>query len=203
MRRIVDLVFALSCLILTLPIMLVISVLIRIESSGPIFYRQQMVGWNGKLFSLFRFRTMFSDAVKGDPEMRFTRVGRFIRNYSLDHLPQLLNLLKGDLTLIGPRPMEAGLVDLHDLIWKQYVQFKPGLFNYAVYKLGKEWTPSRATNPTLNQELELQYGEQRSVVSDLQLFLQSLRMFFASKGNIKARGDVDPELAQRMQDDNT
>lgn len=152
-----------------------------------------MVGWKGKVFPLFRFRTMHIDP---DTEQRFTRVGRFLRNYSLDHLPQLFNLLRGDLTIIGPRPMEVDAVNLQEPAWQQYVQAKPGLINYAIFKLGKEWTPSRSTRPELNQELELQYQKQRSIASDAKLFLQALWKFMASRGNIKARGDTDPDLKQ-------
>ena len=191
MRRIIDISFAALFLILLSPGFLLIAVLIKVESSGPVFYRQEMAGWKGKVFSLFRFRSMYTDA---DTENRFTRVGHLIRNYSLDHLPQLFNLLIGDLTLIGPRPMEVSVVNLQDPTWQQYIQAKPGLINYAIYKLGKEWTPNRSTRPELNQELELQYQKQRSISSDAKLFVKSFQKFIASKGNIKARGEVDPEL---------
>jgi sugar transferase EpsL len=82
-------------------------------------------------------------------EKRLTTVGRFIRNYSLDHLPMLLNLLKGDITIVGPRPMELEVVRLDDPMWQQYFQAKPGLLNYAVLKLGKMWT--RNVSRTLRQ----------------------------------------------------
>lgn len=189
-RRMIDILFALLWLIVILPLILVIALLICIDSSGPVFYRPNMVGRNGRVFSLFRFRTMHTDAGTGQ---RLTRVGRLIRNYSLDHLPQLFNLLNGDLTLIGPRPMEVSVVDLQDSTWQQYVQVTPGLINYAVYKLGKEWTPSRSTRPRLNQELELEYLKQRSVSSDGKLFLRSLWKFVASRGNIKERGQIEPD----------
>lgn len=193
LRRSIDILFALLWLNVVLPFLLLIAVLIRIDSPGPVLYRQRMVGWKGKVFPLFRFRTMHIDP---DTEQRFTRVGRFLRNYSLDHLPQLFNLLRGDLTIIGPRPMEVDAVNLQEPAWQQYVQAKPGLINYAIFKLGKEWTPSRSTRPELNQELELQYQKQRSIASDAKLFLQALWKFMASRGNIKARGDTDPDLKQ-------
>ena len=196
MRRTLDIVFASLILILTFPLILVVAALIKLESSGPIFFRQNMVGWKGQKFQLFRFRTMFVDS----SNTGFTRVGTFTRNYSLDHLPQFFNLLRGDITIIGPRPIEADVVDLRDATWQQYVQTKPGLFNYAIYKLGRQWTPSRLSHPDLNQELELEYMRQRSAASDLRLLMKSLKAFFTSKGNIKARGEVDPELEQRFKD---
>lgn len=191
MRRVIDVIFGLAGLTLTLPFILIFAFLIKVESAGPVFYKPKMVGWKGKAFSLFRFRTMYTGM---NMENRFTPVGSFLRNYSLDHLPQMLNLLKGDLTLVGPRPMEVDIVDLENPTWKQYVRAKPGLFNYAIYRLGKQWTLSRSREPRLNQELELEYMQKRSAKSDLQLFLRSLRMFITSKGNIKERGDTDPDL---------
>ena len=191
MRRMIDILFAVLSLVVMLPLLLLIALLLRVDSYGPVFYRPKMVGWNGEVFSLFRFRTMHTDV---GAKQRFTRVGHLIRNYSLDHLPQLFNLLKGDLTLIGPRPMEVDIVDLQDPLWQQYVSSKPGLINYAIYKLGKEWTRSRSSRPELNQELELEYLKQRSISSDAKLFVQSLWKLAASKGNIKERGETEPDL---------
>lgn len=159
-----------------------------------------MVGQNGKVFSLFRFRTMSSEPPDLNAQQRLTRVGRLIRNYSLDHLPILINLLKGDVTVVGPRPMEIDRVDLGDPTWQHYFQVKPGLFNYAVLKLGRLWSPSRPSHPALNQELELEYRQKQSALRDLQLFFRSLRALIASKGNIKARGKPDEEVERRVSD---
>ena len=128
----------------------------------------------------------------GSSKQRLTRPGALIWDYSLDHLPTLINLLKGDLSITGPRPMETQVADMADPAWQQYFQGKPGLFNYAVLKLGKSWAASRVSRPGLNQSLELEYRERRSAISDLQLILQSLRGYVASRGNIKARGTADP-----------
>lgn len=193
MRRLIDIVFAIFWLIITTPVFVLIAILIRVDSPGSVFYTPQMAGHHGKKFALFRFRTMSPEADHSGNEQRLTRIGRMLRNYSLDHLPQLINLLKGDLTIIGPRPMELNVVDLRESVWQQYFQVKPGLFNYAVVKLGKSWTPSRSTHPNLNQELELEFQQKRSVTADLQLFAQFVQKFFLSRGNIKARGEPDPK----------
>ena len=189
--------FALLWLVLTAPLMLVAALLIKLESPGSVLYSPSMIGQNGKVFSLFRFRTMFTDTLDRSAEQRLTRVGAFIRNYSFDHLPMLINLLKGDLTLVGPRPMELHVVDLADPIWQQYFLMRPGLFNYAVLKLGKSWASSRASNPGLNQALELEYRKNRSSATDLQLLIQFLIAYIRSKGNIKARGTPDPEAENK------
>lgn len=188
MRRTIDLMFAIFWLILTFPALIIISSLIATTSRGSIFYMPKVVGLNGKIFPLLRFRTMYTDSAH---EQQFTQIGLFIRNYWLDHLPQLINLLWGDLTLIGPRPMEFALVDLNDPIWQRYLAVKPGLFNYAVLKLGAQWTPSRLTDPERNQQLELEYIQQRSLRFDITLLGRALGALVRSGGNIKARKPPD------------
>lgn len=178
--------------------MLSIAILIKLDSPGAVFYMPRMVGKNGQEFLLFRFRTMLSMNPNLSPEQRLTRIGHFIRNYSLDHLPMLVNLLKGDLTLVGPRPMEVEIVNLQEPTWQRYFQTKPGLVNYAVLKLGKFWTPSRESHPALNQELELEYLQQRSTAFDVKLFFQSFWALVASGGNVKARGEPEAELESRL-----
>jgi lipopolysaccharide/colanic/teichoic acid biosynthesis glycosyltransferase len=197
MRRLIDVIFAMLWLIITAPLFILIAILIKIDSAGSIFYSPRMIGKDGKEFILLRFRTMSTDISRSDDEQRFTRVGRVIRNYSLDHLPMLINLLKGDLTIIGPRPMETNVVNLQDSIWQQYFQSKPGVFNYAILKLGNLWTSARVSNPARNQELELEYYQKQSPAFDLQLFLHFLYELIESKGNVKARGNPDSEEENR------
>jgi lipopolysaccharide/colanic/teichoic acid biosynthesis glycosyltransferase len=197
-RRLFDLVLSLFCLVVAAPVILIIAILIKLDSPGPTLYVPQMVGKDGDLFRLFGFRTMHIDKPAHlSPEERLTRVGRFIRNYSLDHLPTLVNVLKGDMSVIGPRPMEPEFVDLQDPTWQAYFQIKPGFFNYAVLKLGKTFGPSKANNLPLKQELELEYIQKQSLVFDLQLFFKFIWAHVVSGGNVKARGKPDPALEDR------
>jgi lipopolysaccharide/colanic/teichoic acid biosynthesis glycosyltransferase len=195
MRRLLDILFALGWLIVTFPVMAGIALCIRRELRGAILYVPPMVGQRGRLFPLFRFRTMAAKPSAPDPHaIALTRVGRFIRTYSLDHLPMLLNLLIGDLTLIGPRPMELPKVDMRDPIWQSYFSAKPGLFNYAVLKLGSQWTPRQQSRPEQNQQLEQAYGQQRSWRTDADVFLGSLAALIRSRGNIKERKAPDADV---------
>jgi sugar transferase EpsL len=151
-----------------------------------------MIGRQGKSFRLFRFRTMNVDTQAcASPEERLTPVGRFIRNYSLDHLPTLANVLRGDLSLIGPRPMEPEFVDLQDPTWQRYFSVRPGFLNYAALKLGRTFGPSAAPNLPLKQKLELEYIERQSIFFDLQLLARFVWAHVASGGNVKARGEPD------------
>lgn len=190
--RLVDVVVAGVLLIVLAPVLALISILIRRDSRGPALYAPAVVGQYGRLFPLLRFRTMHTVDGDAPPDVRLTRVGRVLRDGSLDHLPMLVNLLIGDLTLVGPRPMERGVVDLTDPTWRAYVQVKPGVINHAVVVLGQAWTPSRVSRPTLNQELELAYAARRTVWVDVRLVARAIRALVASRGNVKARKPPDP-----------
>lgn len=194
-KRVFDVLFAVFWLIAAAPVIGVIAILISLDSSGPVLYVPSMIGKGGKRFRLFRFQTMRDDPTGHlSPDERMTRVGRFIQNYSLDHLPQLVNVLIGDLSVIGPRPMEPEWVDFQDPAWQRYFQVRPGFFNYAVLKLGKTFGHSQDSNLPLKQALELDYIEQQSFVSDVQLLLRFVWAHILSKGNIKIRGEPDPAL---------
>ena len=203
-KRLFDLILALSWLIVAAPAILVIAIFIKLDSSGPLLYVPQMVGKNGKLFGLFRFRTMRVDVTADfSPDERLTRVGRFIRNYSLDHLPTLVNVLMGDLSVVGPRPMEPEFVDLQDPSWQRYFQVRPGLFNYAVLKLGKTFGHSKDSNLRLKQELELEYIQKQSLAFDLQLFSKFVWAHIVSGGNVKLRGKPDAALGDKVNSQET
>src|ERR1044071_7247767 len=124
MTRLIDMLFAIFWLIITAPVFVLVAILIRVDSPGSVFYSPQMVGHHGKTFALFRFRTMSPEPHHPGQEQSLTRTGRILRNYSLDHLPQLINLLKGDLTIIGPRPMELNVVNIQEPVWQQYFKVK-------------------------------------------------------------------------------
>ncbi len=110
MRRIRDVLAALTLLVLMMPLMLVVACLIRLDSSGPVLYRQDRVGLRGSVFTLFKFRSMRTDAEAGGPrwaakdDPRVTRLGTFMRLTRIDELPQVINILRGEMSLIGPRP---------------------------------------------------------------------------------------------------
>ena len=198
LRRAIDLVVAVLALIALGPILVVVALAIKLSSRGPVFYSRHVIGRGGRPFHLHGFRTMTNGTEFRPPADRLTPVGRVIRDVSLDHVPQLLNLLKGDISIVGPRAMEVDVVDLSEPVWQRYVSVRPGLLSYAVLKLGRHWTPSRATHPALNQELELEYLDRRSATFDARLALQGLGAFVASGGNVKARGRADDDISGRL-----
>lgn len=136
-KRILDLTLALLGLILALPIFLYIAILIKWKDSGPLFYRGERVGLMGKPFRIFKFRTMVVDAENrggsstSDDDPRITRIGKWLRKYKLDELPQLINVLKGDMSIVGPRPEVKRYTDLFMGEEKDILRVRPGITDWA------------------------------------------------------------------------
>jgi lipopolysaccharide/colanic/teichoic acid biosynthesis glycosyltransferase len=143
-KRLFDLLFAFFILIIFFPFGIVISLLIVLGSPGGIFYRQQRVGKNGKIFLLLKFRSMRSDADKqgmltvGMRDARITKIGYFIRKYKLDEFPQFLNVLKGEMSIVGPRPEVPEYVELYNAHQRKILNVKPGITDYASLEYFKE-----------------------------------------------------------------
>jgi lipopolysaccharide/colanic/teichoic acid biosynthesis glycosyltransferase len=132
-----DVLFALLGLIILSPIMLLIAVLIKITSKGPIVYVQKRVGKNNVDFNLYKFRSMYVDAHKkqrltvGGRDSRITPIGYFLRKYKLDELPQLVNVLVGEMSIVGPRPELRWFVNMYNAEQKKILLVKPGITDYA------------------------------------------------------------------------
>lgn len=143
-KRTIDFLVALLGLIVLLPFFLIIGVWIKLDSSGPVFYFQERVGKNMKLFKLFKFRTMRVDADKltaitvGARDPRITTAGYFLRKFKIDELPQLINVLTGEMSLVGPRPELEKFVKLYDPDQRKVISVKPGITDYASIEFRNE-----------------------------------------------------------------
>lgn len=137
MIRLCDIVFSAIGLLLLSPLFLIVYILIRCESKGGGFYCQQRVGKDGRMFGLYKFRSMRTGSDKkglitvGGHDSRITRMGYFIRKYKIDELPQLWNVLKGDMSLVGPRPEVKKYVDLYTEEQRRVLSIRPGITDYA------------------------------------------------------------------------
>ncbi len=156
MIRLCDIVFSAIGLLLLSPLFLIVYILIRCESKGGGFYCQQRVGKDGRMFGLYKFRSMRTGSDKkglitvGGHDSRITRMGYFIRRYKIDELPQLWNVLKGDMSLVGPRPEVKKYVDLYTEEQRRVLSVRPGITDYASIEyvdeneiLGKAEDPDR------------------------------------------------------------
>ncbi|WP_275045313.1 sugar transferase [Haemophilus haemolyticus] len=137
MIRFFDFILSLVGLVVLAPIFIILAIWIKIDSKGPVFYKQVRVGQNSIDFALFKFRSMVVDADKkglitvGGRDPRITRSGYFIRKYKLDELPQLINILLGDMSLVGPRPEVRKYVELYTDEQQKVLSVKPGITDYA------------------------------------------------------------------------
>lgn len=188
MKRIFDIVCSLVILAIFLPFGLILGILIALESPGGIFYRQERIGKNGVPFKLFKFRSMRKDADKsgkltvGMRDSRITRTGYFIRRYKLDEFPQFINVIIGDMSIVGPRPEVREYTDLYTPEQREILNVKPGITDLASLEyfeenelLGKSADPQKTyieeimpakielnkrylSNPTLANDLKIMWS---------------------------------------------
>ncbi|RPI29655.1 MAG: sugar transferase [Acidobacteria bacterium] len=194
MKRIIDFVGSAALLILLAPFLLLVALLIKLDSTGPVLFRQERVGLNRRRFKVLKFRTMVQEAdknqvlletlneadgpvfkIKKDP--RITRVGRFLRQFSIDELPQLINVLKGEMSLVGPRPLPLRDVKLIDTQWhKRRFSVKPGLTCL--------WQVSGRSDVSFERwvRMDLEYIDTWSLGLDLKILLKTLPAVFRGSG---------------------
>ena len=183
MSRALDVLISATLLVLTSPLLALAAVAIRLESRGPVFYRQLRVGRDGQPFELWKLRTMVPGAesmgaglyvLEGDP--RITRTGRLLRRFSLDELPNLINVLKGDMAIVGPRPTVQEQVDRYTDRQRRRLEVKPGITGWAQIngRASLLW-PERI-------ELDIWYVENRSLRLDLRILLKTARMLATGHG---------------------
>lgn len=195
-KRVFDLVLAVIGFIITLPIMLVTALCIKLYDGGPVFYTQERLTIGGKIFKVYKFRSMITDAEKdgkarlaGENDDRITPVGKVIRMLRIDELPQILNILKGDMSIVGPRPERPELAEENEKTMPEFryrLKVKAGLTGYAQV-LGKY-----NTTPYDKLRLDLMYIEQYSFLLDLKLILMTIKILFIpeSTEGVKDEGSV-------------
>lgn len=189
LRRAFDILFALALLLLTLPLLLLTALAIRLDSPGPVFYRQERVGRGNRIIELLKFRSMRVDAeARGGPvwarqdDPRVTRVGRLIRLCRIDEIPQVLNVLRGDMSIVGPRPERPRFVEqLADLIphWHDRTVVRPGITGWA--QVNHPYGAS-VEDARIKLAYDLYYIRRRSLFLDLLILLATVRVVLFQEG---------------------
>jgi len=185
-KRVFDLIMSVIFFILGAPIMLAAAIAIRLDDGGPIFYRQERVGKGGRLFQVIKFRTMALDAEKEsgpvlaeDDDVRITRVGKVLRNFRIDEMPQFLNVMRGRMSFIGPRPERPFFSDQYMNEIKGYderLRVLPGITGLAQINGGY------ATTPELKLKYDLMYVYHQSFLLDLQVIAETIKVVLTGKG---------------------
>ena len=190
LKRIFDITLSLFGLIILLPFMLIIAILIKIDSKGPVFFKQIRVTKNGKEFKIFKYRTMrvgsdkYSQITVGK-DGRITKIGSFLRKYKLDEIPQLINVLIGDMSLVGPRPEVPKYVALYTDEQKEILKVRAGITDYASIEfsdendlLALEEEPEKAyIEKIMPKKIELnkKYVSETSVLTDIKIILLTIK----------------------------
>jgi lipopolysaccharide/colanic/teichoic acid biosynthesis glycosyltransferase len=194
MKRLIDILFSFIGLLLLQPFFIVIAIMIKVDSTGPVFFRQGRVGKNFRRFMIYKFRTMVVDAEKkglritSGGDRRVTRVGRMLRKFKIDELPQLFNVLKGDMSLVGPRPEVEEYVKLYEEDYREILKRRPGItdvssiiFREEEAVLENQADPEGYYKKILLPEkirLTKEYIEKSSFLYDLKLVLNTLHRIF-------------------------
>lgn len=190
MIRLLDILFSVIGILLLLPVFIIVLIVIKLDSKGPVFYCQKRVGKEDKDFVLYKFRTMFTDADKhglltvGCNDSRITKCGLFLRKYKMDELPQLINVLIGNMSLVGPRPEVRKYVNLYTKEQRSVLQIKPGVTDLAsiIYKNESELllhavNPEQTYIQTIMPDkirLNMKYINNPSIVSYFRITFKTL-----------------------------
>jgi lipopolysaccharide/colanic/teichoic acid biosynthesis glycosyltransferase len=186
LTRLIDLVVATAALVVSAPVLLVSMVAIRVESPGSPIYRQRRIGRHGEPFEMLKLRTMVSGAEHqgaglavnyGDP--RITRVGHVLRRFSIDELPNLVNVLRGEMSVVGPRPTIQAQVDQYTPLQRRRLEVKPGITGWAQIN-------GRASLPWHQRiELDIWYVDHRTLRLDMAILLKTIRLLASGEGLYK------------------
>jgi lipopolysaccharide/colanic/teichoic acid biosynthesis glycosyltransferase len=197
MKRLFDVVVSSCTLVILSPLLLSVALLIKLSSPGPAFFRQVRIGRDGKPFRIFKFRTMVVDAEKlggpstatGDP--RITKIGKFIRRFNLDEIPQFINVFKGEMSIVGPRPEVPQYVALFTPEEQAILTVRPGITDWATVWIGDEGKilagspdPERAYMEKIWPEkhrLALEYVRNHSLWVDIQIIFNTLKVHFLDR----------------------
>jgi lipopolysaccharide/colanic/teichoic acid biosynthesis glycosyltransferase len=187
MKRLFDLIAATLALVVLAPLLIVIAILVRWRLGSPILYVDWRAGWRGEHFRLYKFRTMSNERdAKGDPlpdADRLTRFGRFLRTTSIDELPELWNVIRGDMSLVGPRPLLTDYLPLYDPTQARRHEVRPGLTGWA------QVNGRNALTWEEKFELDVWYVDNRSIMLDLKILAMTVGKVL-SGADVTAKGEA-------------
>ncbi len=199
LKRLFDIAGALVALCIVGPLLLPIALWVVLDSRGPALYRARRIGRHHRPFAMYKFRTMVADAARRGPALtyqadpRITRAGRFLRRTHLDELPQLFNVLRGDMSLVGPRPEAPNYVDPGSPVWRQVLSVRPGICGLSQLAFATAESAILSNGASVGQDyieqvlprklaLDLRYVKRQSLLLDIILIVQTVLLVLRQRG---------------------
>jgi undecaprenyl phosphate N,N'-diacetylbacillosamine 1-phosphate transferase len=182
-KRLTDIIISIFILFLSSPILIISALAIKLESKGPALFIQERTGFMGKKFRMFKFRGMINNALLYGPELtqvddpRITKVGKFLRRTSIDEIPNFINVLLGEMSIIGPRPEIVSITTGYNDEQKKVFQFKPGITGYS------QINGRQMLSPEERVRMEIEYYKNENFLRDISLLFQTIKVVITNKGN--------------------
>lgn len=184
LKRFTDILISIIVLLISLPFFIIAMIAIKLDSKGPVFFIHERTGYKGKPFRMIKFRGMIDNALAFGPELtqendpRITRVGKILRRTSFDEVPQFINVLKGDMSIIGPRPEIISITNTYNEYQRKVFDFKPGITGISQINGRQKLTPEQRT------KMEIEYYEKENFWSDLKIIFKTFAVVLTNEGNI-------------------
>lgn len=184
LKRFTDILFSIIVLLLSLPLFIIAMIAIKLDSKGPVFFIHERTGYKGKPFKMIKFRGMIDNALAYGPELtqendpRITRVGKILRRTSFDEVPQFINVLKGEMSIIGPRPEIISITNTYNEYQRKVFDYKPGITGISQINGRQKLTPDQRT------KMEIEYYEKENFWSDLKILSKTISVVLTNEGNI-------------------
>ena len=188
MKRLLDIIISITGMILLLPLIIYVAVRVKFSSKGPILYFQERVGYKGKIFTIRKFRSMYVDAETNGPQLsvnndeRVTQWGRVMRRWKLDELPQLWNVLVGEMSIVGPRPEREYFIrqlKMNEQPYEQLLEVKPGITSLGMINYGYADNVAEMMERMKYDQI---YIEKKSLTLDMKIMVRTLKIIFTAKG---------------------
>jgi lipopolysaccharide/colanic/teichoic acid biosynthesis glycosyltransferase len=183
-KRFLDIILSIVLLIISIPIIIIVAIAIKLDSKGPVFFVQDRTGLNGKPFKMIKFRGMVNNASDIGPELtqrddpRITKVGKILRRTSIDEIPQMFNVLKGDMSLVGPRPEITSITSKYSEEQKEIFNFKPGVTGYS------QINGRQLLSPDKRVKMEVEYYRKANFWSDALIAASTFKVILSNEGNL-------------------
>lgn len=184
LKRLTDIILSILILIFSLPLFLIVMILIKLDSKGPVFFIHERTGLGGKPFKMIKFRGMIDNALAYGPVLtqendpRITRVGKILRRTSFDEIPQFINVLLGDMSIIGPRPEMPSITATYNDYLRKVFDFKPGITGISQVNGRQRLSPEERT------EMEINYYAKENFIDDLKILIKTIKVVISNEGNI-------------------